>query len=418
MEMAPPDPSLRGRYLGLPKAGDSPDPREVVLRGWALAEDEPALGVEVLDGERVVARAPLEVDRPDVAEAHADLAHAAGSGFEQRLNLLAVDRELELAVRAVLSPVRRVPIATVRLRAARSAPADERVTVVIPCFDQAHFLGEAIESALGQTHPEVEIVVVDDGSEDNTAAVAGGYPGVRCLRQDNRGLAAARNRGLEDVETDAVVFLDADDRLLPEAIERGLRELRADPQAVMAAGAWRLIGEDGQILPSSEPELPDAVFPALLESCFISTPAAVIYRRKLFSSIGGFDPKVSASADYDLYLRVAARYPVRIHRDVVAEYRRHGGNMTRDAELIMRSELAVLRRQSPLVGRRPELRRARERGLRRSRTYHGERMVDAVRRQVDEGRRDEALRATATLARLYPRGVREALRALRRQALR
>src|SRR5215212_9690625 len=91
------------------------------------------------------------------------------------------------------------------------------VSVVIPCYNQAHFLSEAIESVLAQTHPNFEIIVVDDGSTDNTSEVAARYPGVRHIRQDNQGLAAARNTGLRESKGTCLVFLDADDRLLPNA---------------------------------------------------------------------------------------------------------------------------------------------------------------------------------------------------------
>jgi glycosyltransferase involved in cell wall biosynthesis len=418
--MATPDERLRDRLLGLPKAGDLPEARSLQLRGWVVPHEEPAIGIEVCAGEAVLARGPASRRRPDIAELHPDLSHARSSGFQEELNLLAVGGEVELGVQAVLADQRRVPIASLRVRPAPGTDGDEGgpVTVVIPCFNQAHFLCEAIESVLAQTRPGVEAIVVDDGSHDNTVEVAARYPGVRCLRQENRGLAAARNAGLEQVETDLVVFLDSDDRLLPEALEVGVRELEAAPEAVFAAGAWRLIGEDGKEIPSSPPEIPDEVLPALLESCFISAPAAVIYRRSLFEEIGGFDPTVSASADYDLYLRAAARHPVRLHAVPVAEYRRHGANMTRNAELIMRSELEVLGRQAVVVAGHSSLQRARDRGLRRSRAYHGERMVEEIRRRVDEGRREEALRATASLARLYPRGVPRATRALGRRGLR
>src|SRR5215210_2105808 len=93
------------------------------------------------------------------------------------------------------------------------------VSVIIPCYNQAHFLGEAIESVLGQSYPNFEIVVVDDGSPDDTAEVAARYPEVRYICQDNQGLSAARNTGLGQSEGEYVVFLDADDRLLPEALE-------------------------------------------------------------------------------------------------------------------------------------------------------------------------------------------------------
>lgn len=373
IERPEPGPGLRGGYLGVPATGEEPNARELVLRGWALGAGEPALAVEFLAAGRVVGRAPVGLERADIAELHPDLPHAGSSGFEHRLNLWALEGELELEVRVVLGPVTRAPLATVPLRGAAD-PGLEAVSVVIPCFRQAHFLGEAIESVLAQTHPRIEAIVVDDGSPDNVEQVAGRYPGVRCLRQPNGGLAAARNAGLTEAGGEFLLFLDADDRLLPEAVEIGLRELRAAPAAEMAAGTWKLIGEEGEPLPAAAPEVPAEAYPALLESCFISTPAAVLYRRRLFEQIGGFDPAVSASADYDVYLKTAARFPVRLHGELVAEYRRHGANMTRDPELIMGAELAVLERQAPAVQGQPSLQAALEAGIARSRAYHGGRM--------------------------------------------
>src|ERR687890_856397 len=95
------------------------------------------------------------------------------------------------------------------------------VSVVIPCYNQAHFLGEAIESVLAQSYPRFEIIVVDDGSTDDTSKVAARHPGGRYVYQNNQGVSAARNSGLARSEGEYVVFLDADDRLLPEALVAG-----------------------------------------------------------------------------------------------------------------------------------------------------------------------------------------------------
>jgi hypothetical protein len=372
VELLPRDGRLLGWHLRALAPGEHPH-QGLALGGWALAEDEPALGVELLHRGHVVARAPVDLPRADIPEAHPAIPHADRCGFELSLDLLATREEIELEARAVLDPTNRVPLA--RLAARRPTEEDaEAVTVVIPCFRQAHFLPEAIESVLAQTHPRIELIVVDDGSPDDVEAVAGRYPGIGYLRQENAGLAAARNAGLERASGEFVLFLDADDRLLPEAVATGLQELRVASEAEMAAGTWRLIGEEGEPVPAAAPEVPAEAYPALLESCFISTPAAVLYRRRLFDQIGGFDPSVSASADYDVYLKTAARFPVRLHGEVVAEYRRHGANMTRDPELIMRAEIAVLERQAPAVRDLPALRKALEAGVARSRAYHGERM--------------------------------------------
>src|SRR5829696_2931566 len=109
------------------------------------------------------------------------------------------------------------------------------VSVVVPCYNQARFLGEAIESVLAQSHPLFEVVVVDDGSTDDTSEVAARYPGVRLVRQENRGLSGARNAGLARSRGEYVVFLDADDRLLPGALEAGVERLGANPQCAFVS---------------------------------------------------------------------------------------------------------------------------------------------------------------------------------------
>jgi Glycosyl transferase family 2 len=372
VELLSRDERLLGCHLR-PLAPDEHPHRGLALGGWALAEKQSVLAVEVLHRGHVVARAAVDLPRADIAEVHPGLPHASSCGFELSLEQAASRERLEFEVRAVLDPLERVPIARFAARRPFEDGA-ETVSVVIPCFRQAHFLPEAIESVLAQDHGSIEIVVVDDGSPDNVGGVAARYPGVGYLRRRNGGLAAARNAGLAEAGGDFVLFLDSDDRLLAQAIRRGLEELRADPEAMMAAGTWQLIGEEGEPLPADPPQQPPRAFPALLESCFISTPAAVLYRRELFRRIGGFDPEVSASADYDLYLRTAARFPVRLHPRPVAEYRRHGANMTRDPELIMAAETTVLERQAPLVEEDPELLAALRRGIERSRRYHGERL--------------------------------------------
>src|SRR5262245_31918650 len=113
--------------------------------------------------------------------------------------------------------------ARVPLRSGVAEPVQAAtVGVVITTYNHAHFLGEALDSVRAQTHPADEIVVVDDGSGDNPGEVVARFPGVRCIRQDNRGLAAARNAGLTALSTRYVTFLDADDRLEARALAAGL----------------------------------------------------------------------------------------------------------------------------------------------------------------------------------------------------
>src|ERR671933_2460451 len=204
------------------------------------------------------------------------------------------------------------------------------VSVIIPCYKQAHFLAEAIESVLEQTYPHFEIVVVDDGSTDNTSEVASGYypsEKVRLLRQENKGLSAARNAGLAESRGEYVVFLDADDRLLAEALEVGIRELEAHPECAFVSGHIRRIAADGSPLSTPPQALHNAHvegdhYLGLLHYNSVWIPGSVMYRRSVFDPVGGFDPSVNGAADYDLYLRIARDYPVHHHGEAVLDYRR------------------------------------------------------------------------------------------------
>jgi glycosyltransferase involved in cell wall biosynthesis len=253
-------------------------------------------------------------------------------------------------VRAVLRDQSRVPLGTIRARRRwREGDYDvgaALVSVVIPCHDQAHFLGEAIESVLAQTYPHFEVVVVDDGSSDNTEEVASRYPGVRRIRQENRGLAAARNTGIRRSNGGHLVFLDADDRLLPGALEAGLRCFKDHPQSAFVAGRYRYIAFDGSPLPTPQPPRPEGDrYAALLRDNFINMHAVVMYQRAVFEYVRGFDASLDACEDYDLYLRIARDFPIGCHDEVVAEYRKHGANMTRDVERRLSTSVRVLRRQ-------------------------------------------------------------------------
>jgi SAM-dependent methyltransferase len=217
------------------------------------------------------------------------------------------------------------------------------VSVVIPCYNHAHFLADAVESVLVQTHPHVEIVVVDDGSADETPDVARRYAEIRYERQDHRGLAAARNTGLGVSRGKYLVFLDADDRLLPDALEAGLECFRRHPESGFVSGSYRWIDGRGALLGAAEQvSLGPDPYSALLRGNVIAMHAAVMFRRDALQSIGGYNPDFLACEDYDVYLRITRLLPVHQHAGVVAEYRLHAGNMSKDRGLMLRSALKAL----------------------------------------------------------------------------
>jgi glycosyltransferase involved in cell wall biosynthesis len=404
---------LRGRNIEVPTPGARTDGHEIDLIGWVLGRDVPAVAVEVVYEGAVVRRALVDNYRPDIEEAFADVSGAAQSGFRTTVGVTGMG-ELELEVRAVLRDQSRVPLGKIRARRRwREGDYDvgaALVSVVIPCHNQAHFLGEAIESVLAQTYPHFEVVVVDDGSTDNTQEVASRYPGVRCIRQENRGLAGARNEGIRRSRGSHLVFLDADDRLLPNALEVGLRHLKERPECAFVAGRYRYIAFDGSPLPTPPTPVGEDHHEALLCTRCISTPAAVMYQRLMLEFVGGFDTSASPSADYDLYLRVARKYPVHQHDEVVAENRRHGANMTRNAALMLKSEVTVLRTQWRYVRRRKQYKKASEAGLRHSREYFGGPLVEEVRAHMQKREWQQAIRGLLVLLRYYSNGFASVLR--------
>src|SRR5690349_16338543 len=129
----------------------------------------------------------------------------------------------------------------------------ELVSVVIPCYNQAHFLGETIESVLSQSYPRVEVIVVDDGSTDNAREVAASYDGVEYVHQENSGVATARNVGLKLCRGEFIVFLDGDDRLLRDALRINVEYLKAHPEFAFVSGQCRFIDSQGNPLPTPEP---------------------------------------------------------------------------------------------------------------------------------------------------------------------
>jgi glycosyltransferase involved in cell wall biosynthesis len=290
-----------------------------------------------------------------------------------------------------------------------SRPEGGKVGVVIPCYNQARFLGEAIQSVLCQGYTDLEIIVVDDGSEDCTEEVASGYaeqdPRVRFIRQENRGLAAARNRGLAEAGGEYVVFLDSDDRLVSEALEVGVRELEAHPGCAFVSGICRKITADGSIVPGWEQfRVRDDPYLELLRSCPVYVPA-VMYRRSVFDAVGNFDTSYKAAEDYDLYYRILERFPIYCHDTLVAEIRRHEANMTRDRTLMLKYNMAALRSQRKRVKEDARYKDAYKAGVRLWRDWHGAPVVNQVRAHLQKGRWWQGLKGTLALLRYYPQGI-------------
>ena len=279
-------------------------------------------------------------------------------------------------------------------------PEPALVSVVIPCYNQAHFLHEAIENALAQTYSHREILVVDDGSTENIAEVAAGYPKVRYIRQENSGVSAARNTGLKQSRGEYLVFLDADDRLLPEALKIGVNYLREHPDCAFAAGCCRLIVADGSLL-DDEPNHPHVASEHYLEllrgNYRIWCPGSVIYQRTAFDVVNGFDPSLGPGADYDLYLRIARDSPIFCHNRFVADYRLHRSSMSVDHLSMLREVLKALDSQWDFVKGRDSYVEAFETGKKHWQDYYQSlRMGDQILEVVEANLPLHATVAVAT----------------------
>lgn len=219
-----------------------------------------------------------------------------------------------------------------------------KVSVVVPAYNQAHYLGRAIQSALEQTHRDLEVIVVDDGSTDDTAAVTQGFadPRLRYVYQANRGLSAARNSGLRHASGDFVSFLDSDDQFLPRKLELLLAELDRHPEAGLAAGLAIPVDPDGQPIG----QVFDKGLPAEGAQWLLGNPlhvGSVLLRRAWQEQVGYFDESLRSYEDWDLWLRLArAGCPMRWVAQPVSLYRFHPAQMTRDGRQMTTATFAVL----------------------------------------------------------------------------
>jgi glycosyltransferase involved in cell wall biosynthesis len=283
-------------------------------------------------------------------------------------------------------------------------PQVELVSVIIPCFRQAHLLGEAIESVLAQSYPHFEIVVVDDGSPDDPIQVVKRYSSVRYLRQSNRGVACARNSGIQTSTGEYLVFLDADDRLLPHHLRTNLKAFQEHPDAGLVCGDYRWFGADGTWHVHDCRPSPDH-YATLLRRNFIGPPHVVMFTRKIIQKVGGFRQDVSPSEDQELFLRIARTYPIYCHHDVIAEYRRHGTQASQKFDIMLRSSLTALGLQRDHIKQHPMYWEAYKSGIQfRQSLYEGalqQQIVTDIKRQQWQ-RAGEAL---LIFVRYNPRGL-------------
>ncbi len=228
------------------------------------------------------------------------------------------------------------------------------VSVIIPTYNSAAYIAEAVESVLAQTYPNIEIIVVDDGSTDDTATVIAPYrSSVIYINQANRGVSAARNIGMRQARGQLIAFLDADDIWMPGKLERQVKFLARHKNVGLVFGDAELFDVKGTVTSSflrrnespmrlytAEVVLEDT-FKALLVYNFICT-CTVVITRACMEQVGGFDESLQSVEDRDLWLRIAGCFSIGCIPELMSRKRVHGHNLSSDGLLALQSYIRVI----------------------------------------------------------------------------
>jgi len=235
-------------------------------------------------------------------------------------------------------------------------PSSSLISVIMPCYNAEHTVADSVASALGQTHRALELIVIDDGSRDESLQLLRKIddPRLKIETQPNQGVCAARNRGLSLAQGGYVAFLDADDTWSPEALERLFLTLEANPGAALAYCGWQnlgLPGDRGEPFIPPEYENPTKV-EVLLQNCRWPIHAALT-RRWAIDEARGFDPRYPTSEDFLLWLRIGTRHKIVRVPEVLAYYHHHEGERaTANPARVARNHWLV---QQAFLKERPEI---------------------------------------------------------------
>jgi glycosyltransferase involved in cell wall biosynthesis len=209
-----------------------------------------------------------------------------------------------------------------------------KVSVIIPCYNRARYVGEAIESVLDQTYENLEIIVVDDGSTDDSLAVVRGYGDRLTVLQHpggaNRGQSAAINLGLASSDGEYVAILDSDDYWALDKLEKQIAVMEADRSVGLVYGNARVVDAYGNLLYTRYGEHHEERNERgrILADCYFSVPSNALIRRAVLDKVGGFDETLRAAQDHDMAIRIAEATRLAYIPDVMFQYRRHDDSIS------------------------------------------------------------------------------------------
>ncbi len=239
------------------------------------------------------------------------------------------------------------------------------VSVIIPTFNRRDYITIAIDSVLAQTFKGYEIVVVDDGSSDDTKEVLKPYQeAIRYFYQENRGISGARNRGIRESRGEYIALLDSDDYWLPEKLERQVDRIREEPECGMVATRCSSIAPDGTFRKKNRPGKSGWILNDIFKANFIRTSSALI-TRKCFDTVGLFDESLPEGEEYDLWLRIAKQFPIAFINQPLTVYTDNPRGVSTDSLAGRLVRLKVLEKEYLKESIPPQLYRKRM-----SRNYH------------------------------------------------
>ena len=275
-----------------------------------------------------------------------------------------------------------------------------RVSVVIPTYNYARYVSEAIDSVLAQSFEELEVIVVDDGSTDQTAEILRAFGGQLCdIRQEHRGLSAARNTGIRAARGQYVAFLDSDDLWLPDKVSLQVARLDAEPEVGLVYGETLLFDDSTPATLTLHshfaPHPSGRILSWLVCENVIPSPTPMV-RRELFERVGLFDETLSACEDWDMWIRIARVCEIAYVDRVLAKKRQHQENMSLDSERLMPNGLRVLEKAFSAPDPSQELH-----GLRRK--AFGRSYADFGLHRFHTGRYEQARRHLIRAVTLDPR---------------
>jgi len=218
------------------------------------------------------------------------------------------------------------------------------IDVIIPTYNYGKYVADAVNSALSQTYGAAEVIVVDDGSTDDTESVVEKFGNkIRYIKQQNAGVAAARNRGFKESTSDYIAFLDADDVWIPTKLEKQMELFKRDSRlGLVHCGMREFDSETGEtiLMHTDGKEGWVAKDLALNEDTVINGPGgAILVKRSVIEDVGGFDERLRNGEDWEFCLRVAQKYKIGFVPEPLVDYRNHGSNVSKNIHEMERSTL-------------------------------------------------------------------------------